>query len=289
MSIKILTDSCCDLPIAYLDRHSDTLSFVGMPITIGTYHFRDDLGKTNKSDRFYQEISKGLNASTAQITPNEFYELFKEAIATGDSIMYLGLSSGLSGTYNNALVAKQMIEDEGFTASIYVVDVMAASIGLGLIITQVIEAINEGRSADDIVSWLESQRFDFHHWFIVEDLHYLKRGGRVSPAIAAVGSALNVKPILTVNEQGKLIKHTNVRGRKKAIKYLSEKIKENKLKNRNIIIGHGQCYEDANSLKDKILEIDKDMNIMISDLSATITCHVGPNMLGVAFVAESRI
>ena len=289
MSIKILTDSCCDLPIAYLDRYSETLSFVGMPITIGEYHFRDDLGRTNVSDRFYKELSIGLNASTAQITPNEFYELFKAGITSGDTIIYLGLSSGLSGTYNNAIVAKQMIEDEGISGSIYVIDVMAASIGLGLMITQVIEAINDGKTAEEIVSWLEGHKFDFHHWFVVEDLHYLKRGGRISPAIAAVGSALNVKPILTVNDEGKLIKHTNIRGRKKAIKYLSEKIAENKLQNKTIIIGHGQCYEDAEALKNKIIEIDKDVDIMISDLSATITCHVGPKMLGVGFVAESRI
>ncbi len=215
MGIKILTDSCCDLPIAYLDKNSNILSFIGMPITIGEYHFRDDLGRTNVSDRFYEELSSGLNASTAQITPNDFYELYKEAIASGDAIIYLGLSSGLSGTYNNALVAKQMLLDDGVQGDIHVVDVLAASIGLGLLITQVVDAINTGQTAVEIVKWLEAHKYDFHHWFVVEDLHYLKRGGRISPAVAAVGSALNVKPILTVDEQGKLVKHTNIRGRKK--------------------------------------------------------------------------
>lgn len=174
MSIKVLTDSCCDLPIAYLDKHKNILSFIGMPISIGTYDFRDDLGRTEVTKRFYEELSNGLNASTAQITPNEFYELFKDATEKGDSIIYVGLSSGLSGTYNNALVAKQMFEDKEVCDRIYIVDAMAASIGLGLLITQIMESIYNGQSANEIALWIEQRKFDYHHWFVVEDLHYLK-------------------------------------------------------------------------------------------------------------------
>lgn len=289
MSIKLLTDSCCDLPIHYMDAHAEVLSFVGMPITVGTRHFRDDLGRNESLETFYDALSSGLNASTAQITPNEFYEIFKETANSGDSIIYIGLSSGISGTYNNAVMAKQLLEEEGLASNVYVVDGFAASIGLGLMVMNVVEAIEVGETAETIVQWLENNKYCFHHWFVVDDLHYLKRGGRIPPALATVGTALNVKPILTVDEVGKLVKHSNVRGRKKAIKYLSEKVAASNLKEGIIVIGHGNCYEDAEILKAKVLEIRPDAEILISNLSATIACHVGPKMLGIGFVADSRI
>lgn len=289
MRVKILTDSCCDLPISYLDAHKDVLSFVGMPITVGNRNFRDDLGRHESLEFFYNELSSGTNASTAQITPNDFYNLFCEAVNAGETLIYIGLSSGISGTYNNALMAKQMIEDDGINGDIYIINDFAASIGLGLMIMDVVEAVEEGQSGDEIVQWLEAKKYDYHHWFIIDDLHYLKRGGRIPPTLAAVGTALNVKPILTVDAYGKLIKHANVRGRKKAIKYLVKKFETSTFKEGRIIIGHGNCYEDAQLLKDKILEKNQKVEVVISNLSATIACHVGPKMLGVGFVAESRI
>jgi len=289
MSIKILTDSCCDLPITYLDAHSETLSFIGMPITVGQRHFRDDLGRKESLEFFYNELASGINASTAQITPNDFYEIFKAETQKGNSVIYIGLSSGLSGTYNNAMMAKQMLADEGDKGQIYVIDDVAASIGLGLMIMKTIEFIEAGKLAEEIVLWLEENKYCFHHWFAIDDLHYLKRGGRIPPALAVVGSVLNVKPILTVDEGGKLVKHTNVRGRKKAIKYLSDKVEENKLTDTKIVIGHGNCYEDAIALKKKVMELSPTADVVVTNLSATIGCHVGPNMLGIGFVAESRI
>lgn len=289
MRIKILTDSCCDLPIHYLDDHRDMLSFVGMPITVGERHFRDDLGRDESLEQFYTELSSGINASTAQITPNDFYELFKKTIDEGDALIYLGLSSGISGTYNNALMAKKILEDEGIQDGIHVINGFSASIGLGLMIMETIDKIKAGEDLDAILNWIESYKFHFHHWFVVDDLHYLKRGGRIPPALALVGSALNVKPILTVDEVGKLIKHTNVRGRKKAMKYLAEKVTESSFEKGRIVIGHGNCYEDALLLKDRIRDSHKNADIIISNLSATIACHVGPKMLAVGFLAGSRL
>ena len=289
MRIKILTDSCCDLPIDYLDQHQEILSFIGMPITVGERQFRDDLGRHESLEQFYSELSSGINASTAQITPNDFYEIFKKTIDEGDALIYLGLSSGISGTYNNALMAKKMLEDDGIQGDIHIINDFAASIGLGLMIMETIDKIKENEDLEHIIKWLESYKFHFHHWFVVDDLHYLKRGGRIPPALALVGSALNVKPILTVDEIGKLIKHTNVRGRKKAMKYLAEKVTESSFEKGRIVIGHGNCYEDALNLKERILDNHKNADIIVSNLSATIACHVGPKMLAVGFLADSRI
>lgn len=289
MSIKILTDSCCDLPINYLDEHQNILNFIGMPITVGERHFRDDLGRNESLEGFYEELSSGANASTAQITPNDFYEVFKKTIDDGHALIYLGLSSGISGTYNNALMAKQMLEDEGVKGDVYIINDFAASIGLGLMIMEAVDKVKANEDLGHILQWLESYKFHFHHWFVVDDLHYLKRGGRIPPALAFVGSALNVKPILTVDEVGKLIKHTKVRGRKKAVKYLAEKVMDSSIEKGRIVIGHGNCYEDALILKERILDNNKNADIIISNLSATIACHVGPKMLAVGFLADSRI
>ncbi|MBN2897371.1 MAG: DegV family protein [Clostridia bacterium] len=289
MSIRILTDSCCDLPLEYLKAHSDVVSFIGMPITVGERRFRDDLGENESLELFYSELSGGLNASTAQITPNEFYEAFKAACGQGDQVIYIGLSSGLSGTYNNAVLARQMLQEEGMSEDIFLVDGMSASIGQGLMIVNAMVAIESGQSAERITEWLNANKYCFHHWFVVDDLHYLKRGGRIPPVLATVGSALNLKPILTVDDEGRLVKHANVRGRKKAIKFLLEKFSESQLQEMRVIIGHGNCLEEAEQIKDKILEQAPDAQVMISNLSATIACHVGPNMLAMAFIAESRI
>lgn len=289
MGIKILTDSCSDLGLEYLEAHEEILSFIGMPITIGDRHFRDDLGKKQSLELFYSELSSGLNASTAQITPNELYEDFKAACSDGDSVIYIGLSSGLSGTYNNALMAKQILEDDGIVGMVHVIDGMAASIGQGLMVMKVVEAIEKGETVESIVAWLNKHKYCFHHWFVVDDLHYLKRGGRIPPVLATVGTALNVKPILTIDEAGCLVKHTNVRGRKKALRYLIEKVKVSKIIEGTVYIGHGNCYDEAEFLKEKVLELAPEVDVVISNLSSTIACHVGPNMIAIAFVAESRI
>jgi len=289
MGIKILTDSCCDLTIEYLEEHKEILSFIGMPITIGERHFRDDLGKNQSLELFYDELSNGLNATTAQITPNELYEAFKQICNRGDSVIYIGLSSGLSGTYNNALMAKQLLEDEGIIDRIHVIDGMSASVGQGLMVLNAVEAVEIGKSVDHIVAWLNNNKYCFHHWFVVDDLHYLKRGGRIPPVLATVGTAFNVKPILTVDGEGRLVKHTNVRGRKKALKYLLEKVESSNLSGGTVFIGHGNCYSDAVFLKERVEELAPGVKIIISNLSSTIACHVGPNMIAIAFVAESRI
>lgn len=289
MGIKILTDSCCDLGLEYLEAHKEILSFIGMPITIGDRHFRDDLGKKQSLELFYSELSSGLNASTAQITPNELYEAFKGSCADGDTVIYIGLSSGLSGTYNNALMAKQILEDDGIVGMVHVIDGMAASIGQGLMVMKVVEAIEKGETAESIVTWLNKNKYCFHHWFVVDDLHYLKRGGRIPPVLATVGTALNVKPILTVDDEGRLVKHANVRGRKKALRYLLEKVEASKITEGTVYVGHGNCYDEAEFLKHKILEKAPKVDVVIANLSSTIACHVGPNMIAIAFVAESRI
>lgn len=290
MTIKILTDSCCDLPIEYLKENADIIDLLGMPIHIDGEDFVDDLGENTDLSSFYDKLRDGKMASTSQITPLMFETAFRKNWEQGAQTIYLGLSSGLSGTMNNANLAKTMIEDEMPEAKIFVPNTVSASVGQGIQIVYAVNMIREGKSAEEIVVWLESNKLKTQHWFAVDNLEYLKNGGRISPAVAKIGTMLSVKPILRVDNEGKLKLYQNVRGRKKSIKYLAGKVEAFASDHPEmlVMIGHGDCIEDAKKLKSLIEENVDPSRVILSNLAHTIATHVGPDMLGVAFVAGQR-
>ncbi len=286
MKIQILTDSSCDLPIEYIKEHSDIIQVVSMPIQIDGEDFSDDFGKTSDLKKFYNRLREGAIAKTSQIVPAVFETVFEENQSSEIYTIYVGLSSQLSGTFSNAILAKNLVEDKlGQTGFIFITDNMSGSIGTGVSVMKAVELIKKGFSAKEINDWLEKHKRNLHHWFAVDDLQYLKRGGRISHMSATVGGVLNIKPVLTVNEQGHITMYKPVRGRKKSIKLLANQMKEYADKNMfdTIIIGHGDCYDDAMSLKEAISEDWDSDKIIISELSYTISTHVGPNMLALSF------
>lgn len=175
-------------------------------------------------------------------------------------------------------------------ADIRVIDSMSASIGQGLLTLKAVEMSQEGDNADKIVKWLESYKMTTNHWFAVDDLNYLKQGGRITSKEAAIGSLLKVKPILIVNLDGVLKPYTRVKGRKKSIVFLVDKFKEH-YQSQNfdkVIIGHGHVIDDAMILKNRLLEHLNENKIVVSELSATIASHVGPGMLALSFMGKER-
>jgi DegV family protein with EDD domain len=286
----ILTDSGCDLPLEYVEQNKDILDVLGMPVNIDGYEYYDDFGKTFSHDDFYSKLRSGILPSTAQINLYRFTEKFTKHYENGTSIIYLGLCSGLSGTYNNAVLAREEFLQEHPNADITVIDPVSASIGQGLLIVYAVNMVRKGKSKEDIVNWIEENKMNIQHWFGVDDLHYLKKGGRISATTAVLGTALNVKPILIVNHEGKLTTYTNVRGRKKSIKFLSQKFNEHMTHPENtlVIIGHGNCPDDAEKLKEFILDQCTPKQIIVSELSATIASHVGPNMIAITFLGDIR-
>jgi DegV family protein with EDD domain len=196
----------------------------------------------------------------------------------------------MSGTFDNALQSIDMVKEELPSADIRAIDSKSASIGQGLIVLKTIEMLKAGDDVNQIVRWIEKSKLEVNHWFAVDDLNYLKSGGRITAAEAAIGTLLSVKPILTVNLEGKLKPYTKVKGRKKSMKFLVDKFKEYYKKDQfgKIIIGHGNVEEDALKLKELLLkELDEEF-IMITELSATIASHVGPGMLAMSFMGEVR-
>jgi DegV family protein with EDD domain len=290
MKTRLVIDSCSDLSQKYYKEHRKHLELIGMPVEIKSIEFLDEFGKNYSNDTFFDDLRNGEFPNTAQINTYRFEKKFEELLEDGENVIYLGFSSGLSGTCQNAFMAKQNIMEKNPNAKIEIVDTKAASIGEGLLVREAVRLIECGASFEEIIEWMNKNKMCAQHWFAVDDLMYLKKGGRISGTKAAVGTMLNVKPILTVDSEGKLGAHSNVRGRKKSIMFLAQKAGEQWILNDSseIIVGHGQCLEEAEKLKAHIEKLCPDANIWITELSATIASHVGPNMLAVAFFGERR-
>lgn len=260
-----------------------------MPIHINNEEYIDDLGETLSHEFFYNQLKEGGFPSTSQINTHVFLEHYQKSYNNDEAIIYLGLSSGLSGTYNNAMLAKSMFLEEQPDAKISVIDTVAASGGLGALVAQIVELIKQGKELDEIVEWIIQNYLKINHWFAIDDLEHLKKGGRIPAAMALVGTALKVKPILTVAHDGKLKAYASVRGRQKSIQYLFKKFEEHigvKEQDKIVFICHAHCIDDALKLKQLISKHHNPKKIIITELSATIGAHVGLGMLAVAFLGD---
>lgn len=290
MSTYLIVDSCCDLPLDYIEKHRDVLEVIGMPVNIQGYEYYDDLGKTLTHDELYKKLREGVMPSTAQINSYRFAEIFEKHLEKHQTVLYIGFSSGMSGTLESAIQSVTIVKEKYPQADIRVMDTLAASIGLGILTMKAVDMLKSGRTADEIMAWFEEHKMSTNHWFAVDDLNYLKNGGRISSAEAAVGTLLNVKPILIVNHEGMLKPYTKVKGRKKSMRFLMSKFKEHYNNNEyeKVIIGHGHAFDDAIKIKELLLEYVSEDQIMITELSATIASHVGPGMLAISFMGNTR-
>lgn len=290
MNSILIVDTCSDLPLEFVEKNSDIIDIIGMPCNIKGQEYIDDFGKTLSHKDFYNYLREGIMPSTSQINSYRFFEIFKKHYNEGKAIIYIGFTSGMSGTINNAFMAKNMLLEEYPDADITVIDTLSASIGEGALVYHAVEMLRNGISNGEIVNWIEDHKLNTNHWFAVNDLNHLKNGGRISAATAAVGTLLNIKPILTVNNKGKLVSYSNIRGRKKSLKFLVDKLKEHVINPEETIalIGHGDCIDDAEKLKEMVQTEFNLKKIVISELSLTIATHVGPGMISLAFVGNPR-
>jgi DegV family protein with EDD domain len=288
MQIKIVTDSSSDLPLSYVKERSEHLEVLGMPVTVSGQEYIDDLGESFSHSFFYEEMAKGTMPKTSQINVVTFYECFERLTKEGKGVLYLGLSSGLSGTYNNAVIAKSMVLEENPNAQIAILDSLAASIGLGVLVYTVVEKnVKENLNLDALVKYVEGEKLKANHWFVVDDLLHLKNGGRIPATTAYVGTVLSVKPLLSMNHTGKLETFGKVRGKTRACKYIISKISEHlEDSEETVIIGHANTPEDAAYLVQELKKANVNNPVILTCLSATIASHVGPGMLAVAFMGK---
>lgn len=288
MKTILFTDSCCDLPISFVKENN--IQVMPIIVNINGEDIPDDLGRSISHKDFYSLIRNGKLPTTSQVNVDTFERNFRKYVREGYSIIYIGFSSALSGCVNSARLAKELIDEEIKDADITIVDTKSASMGLGLLVYYAANMLRDGKSKEDIINWLEENKLKVNHWFTVDDLNHLKRGGRVSSTVAIVGTMLSIKPIMHVDNEGRLIPVSKVKGRKKSIKALFDKLKENIVdsENQTIFISHGDCIEEAESLKELILSEIKVKEIIINNIGPAVGSHSGPGTLALFFIGNSR-
>ena len=283
---KIITDSCCDLPvdmIASLDIHMISLNL----------HFRGETLKDSVTDEIktvYDAWRAGEAATTSAVNPQQWAEGIEPVLADGRDALVLTFSSGLSTTYQSAAIAAQELQEKYPQRKIRVVDGLCASLGQGLLVWYACKKRDAGMSVDELADWCENKKLHLCHWFTVDYLMYLKRGGRVSAATALVGTMLQIKPVLHVDDEGHLINVSKVRGRKASIEALAKKMGETALPGENdtVFICHGDCIEDARYLEKLVKEKFGVKEVFIGYTGAVIGSHSGPGTLALFFLGEHR-
>lgn len=283
----IFTDSCCDVKpeiLAQWDvRYADmTFSFVGESW---------DYINTDMTNReFYDRMRQGAHPKTAAINSHAFLCAFEPILKAGRDILYVAFSSGLSATVNNAHMAARALMEEYPGRRIVIVDTLAASGGGGLMTYAAVQKKAEGASLEENAAYLEALVPQHCIWFTVDDLEYLKRGGRVSPLVALAGGLLGIKPILQMDDAGHLIKVSTVRGRKKSIEALADKYAELSYEEKNtpIFISHGDCEADAKYLADILIERHGVAPTLITEIGPIIGSHSGPGTLAFFFIGKHR-
>lgn len=288
MKTIIFTDSCCDLPIKFVKENN--IEVMELRVNLKGEDIPDDLGESINYKDFYKLIRNGEIPTTSQVNIGEFQEKFEKYVNEGYSIIYIGFSSALSGCINSARLAAENIKLDNENADIRIIDSKSASMGLGLLVFYAAKMLKEGKSRDQIVNWIEENKLKVNHWFTVDDLNHLKRGGRISSSVAIVGTMLSIKPIMHVDNEGRLIPVSKVKGRKKSIKVLQEKIAE-KIVNpeeQTIFISHGDCLEEAEHLKELITSEIKVKDVIINNIGPVIGSHAGPGTIALFFIGDSR-
>ncbi len=236
---------------------------------------------------FYQKMRKGGVAKTSAINTQSFKDAFENTLKEGRDVLYIAFSGGLSTTVNSAKAAADMLASEYPDRKVIVVDSLAASAGLGMLVKLAVDEKNSGKSIEEVAAFVEDIRLRMCHWFTVEDLVYLKRGGRVSPTVAFVGNMLGIKPILHVDDEGHLVNVTKVRGRKPSIAALADRYTELADESYGkVYISHGDCLADAEYLASLIEKKHGVKTEIITYVGSVIGAHSGPGTLALFFVAR---
>ncbi len=289
MGYVIVTDSGIDLTqkmIAELELVVGSLKFT---IEGNTYEDRSDKSKLS-TPTFYNMLREGKTSVTTQINTEEFKDLFEPILKRGEDVLYIGFSGGLSGTYQSACIAAEELREMYPERKLYTVDSLCASMGQGLLVYHAAQLKKNGTDIDALYAWLKDNLLKLCHWFTVDDLNHLKRGGRVSAATALVGTVLGIKPVLHVDDEGHLINVAKARGRKASLDMLVQKMAESAIEpeNQTIFISHGDCYEDAKYVADKIRAKFGTKKFEINFVGPVIGGHAGPGVVALFFLGKQR-
>ena len=283
---KIITDSGCDLPQQMLS----SLDVQSVPLIV---NFRGSALEDSVDEGIkdmYAGLRAGEAATTSAVNPDRWGQAIESVLAQGQDALVITFSSGLSATSQSAFIAAEELKEKYPDRKILVVDSLSASLGQGLLVWYACKKKSEGLSIEELAAWVEENRLHLCHWFTVDDLMYLKRGGRISAATAVVGTMLKIKPVLHMDDEGHLINMSKARGRKAAIDALAQKAVElgKDFDNSTMFICHGDCIEDAEYLATLAKEKCGAKEVFIGYTGAVIGSHSGPGTLALFFMGDHR-
>ena len=284
----ISTETTCDMPVSYYQENG--INLMGLTYTIGGRDYDSAAPDSLSSEAFYQMIRDGAMPKTSQVSIEKAAQSFEKLVREGKDVLHLAFSSGLSGTFQSLSIAAKEVMEHNPGSKIVVVDSLAASMGQGLMLNYAVTLKKEGKTLDEVAETITRDRLKFCHNFTVNDLFHLHRGGRVSKMTAVVGSALGIKPLLHVDDEGHLINIGKTRGRKQALNWLVDKMAEKIGDNRNdwVYISHSACREDAEYVAGLVRERFGIQNVLIGDIGQVIGSHTGIGTVALFFVGDTR-
>jgi len=290
MSFCIFTDSSANVPDEFIDRyHLEVLTLV----------FRDENGaefrsyeRGKKTDlrQFYKMMREGSVFRTSLVPPEQALAAMEPVLASGQDILYIGFSSGLSGTCQSVRNAMDLLREKYPQRQLMSVDTLAAATGEGLLVILACREREKGRSIGEVCDWLEKNKLHMCHWFTVEDLKYLKRGGRISAAAAMLGTMLQIKPVMHMDDEGHLIPVSKVRGRRASLDALVAHMEELAIRPQEQLVAiiHGDCQEDAEYVRTQVVRKFHPKEIIVSTLDPVIGAHSGPGTVSLFFLGTHR-
>lgn len=289
MQFEIITDSSANLPEDMIETCHLTILSLSFFVDKVEY-FGYEKGKLTDLSQFYEMMREKKDITTSLVNTSVAMEQCETLLKEGKDILYIGFSSGLSGSYQSVAVALDELRERYPERKIYSVDSLAAALGEGLLVRYAIDLREEGKNIEEVAEWLLENRLRLCHWFTVDDLFFLKRGGRISATTALLGTALNIKPILHVDDEGHLIMMEKARGRKKSLDALVDHMQQTieNPENQYIYISHGDCLEDANYVANKIKELYSVKEVFVRILDPVIGAHSGPGTLALFFLGSKR-
>ncbi len=293
MSDYIIT--CCstaDIPYEYLKKRN--IPFVCFHYNINGKEYPDDLGQTMSFEEFYSKIRAGAMPTTSQVNVGQFIDFFEPFLKEGKDILHISLSTGLSGAYNSACIAREELLQKYPDRKILIIDSLGASSGYGLLTVSAADMRDNGASIEEVHAWVEENKLNIHHWFFSTDLTHYKRGGRISSTSATVGTLLNICPLLNMSYDGKLIPRTKIRGKKRVITeilHMMELHAQDGIEySGKCFISNSACYDDASKVASLITEKFPNLRepVMINSVGTVIGSHTGPGTVALFFFGDKR-
>lgn len=288
--------SCCstaDLTAEHFKERS--LEYICFHYELDGVVHSDDLGKTISFERFYEAMVEGAETKTSQVNAEEYEEYFEKFLSEGKDVLHLCLSSGISGSINSAMIAKDSLEEKYPDRKIYIVDSFAASSGFGLIMDKLADLRDDGKTIDELYDWVEKNKLKLHHWFFSTDLTFFIKGGRVSKTAGVVGGILGICPLLNVDNEGRLIPRFKIKGKRKVIRTIVDKMEtfaDGGLEYADkCYISQSACYEDARAVADLVEQRFPNLKgkVEINNIGTTIGSHTGPGTVALFFWGRERV